>query len=33
MQYMLDDNGDFSNEDRYIIHPTKSNVLAYPKTA
>ena len=31
MQYMLDDSGDFSNQDRYIIHPTKSSVLAYPK--
>ena len=31
MQYMLDDSGDFSNQDRYIIHPKKSGILTYLK--
>ncbi|MCW4345831.1 MAG: reverse transcriptase family protein [Candidatus Thiodiazotropha endolucinida] len=29
MQYMLDDTASFANQERYIIHPTKSGVLTY----
>ena len=31
MQYILDDSGDFSNQDHYIIHPKKSGILTYLK--